>query len=239
MDVINEENGGSISVFDVSKGGAKLKGIKGSPFLVTCPGFCDANPSVAVGSGSYLYTVDEYGWYVSAFSVGSHGALTELDSYATGDGPNDAAMTPKGTYMYVTNGVQANVSAYGVASGVLTQLAGSPFPAGNQPDSIVITPDGKYAYVANSGDGTISGYGIGGGGTLRQLSGSPFADGSDTAPGALTTDAQGKHLFVANANAQNIAVYAIGGSGALSQIEGSPFAERSGASGPKGLAIYR
>lgn len=239
LDVINGTNGGSIDVFDVTKSGAKLKSIKGSPFGVSCPGFCTSNPSALVENGGYLYSVDQYGWYVSSFSVAANGALTELDSYATGDGPNDEAMTSKGTYLYVTNGAQASVSAYSVASGALTQVTGSAFPAGNQPVSIVISPNDKYVYVANNGDATISGYSIGAGGVLKQLSGSPFADGSGTAPTALIVDAKGKHLFVANGNAQNVAVYAIAASGKLSQIKGSPFAERSGAAGPKGLAMYQ
>lgn len=227
-------SGDTIAAFDLKKGG-KLKAVSGSPFAVSCPGFCDANPIEVVMSGAYLYAVDQYGWYVSAFSIAHDGALTELNSYATDYGPNDAVMTPNGADLYVTNGASANVSAYSVADGVLTQLTGSPFAAGGTPAGIAMTHNGKLLYVANQGDGTISGYAIGAGGALTALSGSPFADGTDTGPGALTVDQANKHLFVANGGSGAIAVYTIDSSGRLAQITGSPFSDSGG---PKGLALY-
>lgn len=238
MYVINEVNGGSVAAFDLLDNGKKLKALAGSPYQVTCPGFCDSNPDDAVIGGSYLYTVDTYGWYVSAFSIAKGGALTELDSYATGYGPTDAVMTPSGGDLYVTDGAQAAVTGYSVAGGVLTQLTGSPFAAGDEPSGIAITPNGKYVFVANYADGTISGYAVGSGGALNALKGSPFADGSATAPTAVAIDADGKDLFVTNQGTQQVAVYSIAASGAIAQIAGSPFTEKEGASGPRGLAIY-
>lgn len=236
--VIDGVNGGSIEAYNVKKATGALKSIPGAPFGVGCPGFCTSNPSSLVMSGSYMYSVDTYGWYVSAFSVGKNGALTELSSYATHYGPTDAVMTPKGGTLYVTNGASADISAYSVAEGVLTPLAGSPFAAGGTPLGIAITPNGKHVYVANSADGTISGYSVGGGGALVKVHGSPFSDGSGVSPYALAIDKSGKQLFVTNSNTNSIAVYAIASSGRISQIAGSPFPERSGSAGPKGLALY-
>lgn len=239
MYAIDEVNGGSVAAFDIHAGGKKLKALAGSPYQVTCPGFCTSNPSAAVISGSYLYTVDTYGWYVSAFSIAKSGALTELGSYATGYGPTEAVMTPSGAYLYVTDGAQAAVTGYSVAGGVLTQLPNSPFTAGGTPLGIAMTPNGKYVYVADNGDGTIFGYAVGSGGALEPLKGSPFNDnGSDSGPVAVAVDHSGDHLFVANTNTEQIAVYTIAGSGAIAQIKGSPFTEAQGASGPRGLAIY-
>jgi 6-phosphogluconolactonase (cycloisomerase 2 family) len=192
--VADTTGGGSIGAFSVQKGSGALTALKGSPFPVSCPGFCTSSPDYAVADGAYLYTVDTYGFYVSTFSVSKKGALTELNSYATHYGPTAAVLTPNGDYLYVTNGASANISAYAVAGGVLTQLTGSPFGAGGQPQGIAITPNGKYVYVANYGDGTISGYSVGSGGALVQLSGSPFADGAGTAPTAITIDKAGKTL---------------------------------------------
>jgi 6-phosphogluconolactonase len=234
--VVNGDNGGSVAAFDVNKK-AKLKAISGSPFQVTCPGFCTSNPDYAVIGGSYLYSIDTYGWYVSAFSIGQNGTLTELNSYATHYGPSAAVMTPNGANLYVTNGASADISAYSVSGGVLTQITGSPFAAGGTPQGIAMTSNGKFLYVANYGDGTISGYSIGSGGALTQLSGSPFADGTSTSPTALAVDKSNKHLFVTNQGTQAIAVYSISGSGAVAQINGSPFAD-SNAIGPRGLALY-
>lgn len=231
-------NGGAIAVFNLKPKTGALKAVPGSPFGVGCPGFCTSNPTALVLHGSYLYSVDTYGWYVSAFSVAANGALTELNSYATHYGPSDAVMTPNGADLYVTNGASADISAYSVANGVLTQITGSPFSAGGTPLGITATPNGKFVYVANSADSTVSGYSIGDGGALHPLSGSPFADGSGTSPIALAIDKGGKHLFVTNTNTNAIAVYAIAGSGRINQVAGSPFPERTGSAGPKGLALY-
>jgi 6-phosphogluconolactonase len=235
---LDEVDGGQIAAYDLEQKGSTLKSISGSPFQITCPGFCDPNPSVAVANGAYMYSIDSYGWYVSAFSISKNGGLTELNSYATGYGPTDAVMTSNGADLYVTNGAAASISGYSVADGVLTSLNGSPFSAGGSPDGIAITPKNQDVYVANYGDGTISGYSVGAGGILSALPGSPFADGSGAGPNAVAIDRAGKHLFVSNGSTQQIAVYAIGVSGALSQIEGSPFSEREGAFSPRGLAIY-
>ncbi len=236
---IDEANGGQVVGYDLKKQGAAVKAIAGSPFQITCPGFCDPNPSSMLLNGAYLYTVDGYGWYVSTFSVAKNGALTELNSYATGYGPTQAVMTSKGGNLYVTNTAQASISGYSAAAGVLTPLKDSPFVAGNQPVGIAMTPNGKYVYVANYGDSTISGYSLGSGGNLKPLAGSPFADGSAAGPNAITVDSAGKHLFVSNSDAQQVAVYAIAGSGALAPVKGSPFMEKDGAGGPEGLAIYQ
>jgi len=236
--VVDEVNGGSVAAFDLLENGKKLKTIAGSPYQVTCPGFCTSNPDDVLIGGSYLYSIDTYGWYISVFSIATSGALTELDSYATGYGPTEAVMTPNGGYLYVTDGAQAAVTAYSVAGGVLTQLTGSPFSAGSTPDGIAIAPNGKYVYVANYGDGTLSGYAVGSGGALVELKGSPFADGSGTGPTALAIDSAGKELFVTNQSVEQIAVYAIGASGAIAQIKGSPFTEKQGAEYPRGLVIY-
>ncbi|HEV3092567.1 MAG TPA: beta-propeller fold lactonase family protein [Candidatus Cybelea sp.] len=235
--VIDAVNGGSVAAFDLSGHGKKLKSIAGSPYAVSCPGFCDSNPSSAVIGGAYLYTVDTYGWYVSSFSIAKNGALTELNSYATGYGPQQAVITPNGKELYVTNAAQASVSGYSVSAGVLTPLAASPFAAGGTPLGIAIAPNGKHVYAANSADGTITGYAVSAAG-LKALPGSPFADGTGTGPAALTVDRTGAHLFVTNNNTEAIAVYAISKSGALSPVPGSPFTENAGASGPHGVALY-
>jgi 6-phosphogluconolactonase (cycloisomerase 2 family) len=235
--LVNTDNGGAVAAFDVRKKGAKLSAVAGSPFPVTCPGFCTSSPSQAIVDGAYLYTIDTDGWYVSSFSVAKNGALTELNSYATDYGPIAGVTNAKGTYLYVVNGAHADVGAYSVADGALTQLAGSPFPAGNSPLGIAMSPNDKFVYVANAGDGTISGYSIGNGGALDALSGSPFADGSNTSPTALAIDKAGQHLFVTNSGTETVAVYDIAKSGGLTAIKGSPFAISEG-TGPKGLAIY-
>ena len=53
----------------------------------------------------------------------------------------------------MTDSTNGNVLGFSFASGVLTRLSGSPYPAGNQPSAIVVDPNYPYAYVANALDG--------------------------------------------------------------------------------------
>jgi 6-phosphogluconolactonase (cycloisomerase 2 family) len=130
-------------------------------------------------------------------------------------------------FLYVANFGSNDVSAYAVepASGALTPIAGSPFPAGNGPDAIAVDPTGRFAYVSNQADGTISAYLIDrSSGALRVIAGSPFAAGP--APTAVAVDPSSRHLYVGNGSGGSISAFGIDPStGALTAIAGSPFDE--------------
>jgi 6-phosphogluconolactonase len=120
-------------------------------------------------------------------------------------------------FVYVANG-DGNISAYRIGEeGILTPVAGSPFPAGNDPVSIVATPLSKFVYVANSFSNNISAYRIGENGALKPLAGSPFPLGA----GSMTVDFLGRFLYVAAGN--TVSAYHIGKDGALTAVPGSPF----------------
>jgi 6-phosphogluconolactonase (cycloisomerase 2 family) len=111
-------------------------------------------------------------------------------------------------------------------SGVLTEIAGSPFPAGNSATSVVIHPNGKYLYTANPGVGEndISLFSIASDGVLTEITPrTPVTPGA-TDPQNMVMDPGGKYLYVANATSNNISVFTIDSStGGLSQVTGSPF----------------
>src|SRR5260370_38474496 len=73
-------------------------------------------------------------------------------------------------FVYVTNAVDNNISAYRIGpNGALTPVAGSPFPAGNNPQSVTVDLLGRFVYVANFGFNNGSGIstcGIGADGPL-------------------------------------------------------------------------
>jgi 6-phosphogluconolactonase len=74
--------------------------------------------------------------------------------------PSSIASDPTSTYVYVADFNKADILGYSVASGVLTPLAGSPFPAGDEPIALVADPQYPYVYVANSLDSTVTAYSI-------------------------------------------------------------------------------
>jgi len=147
--------------------------------------------------------------YVFAFAANSDGTLTAVSGSPFVVGavnvlPNGGVVTPKpsavtsdpsSSYLYVADFNIAGVHGYSVsASGTLTELAGSPFPAGNQPAAIVADPKYPYVYVANSLDSSISAFSINSG-ALAPLG--TFATGPQ--PVAMGIDPASNHfLFTAN-----------------------------------------
>jgi hypothetical protein len=97
--------------------------------------------SVAVDPrGSYVYVANFFSNTVSAYSIGTTGALTSIGApVAAGFGPFPVAVDPTGNFVYVANQIGNNVSAYSIgATGVLTPI-GVPVAAGSNPRSVAIS----------------------------------------------------------------------------------------------------
>lgn len=160
-----------------------------------------------------------------------------------------------GGFAYTANGacsceqppqppVQGTISAYTIdpASGILTEIAGSPFSAGVNSHSLAVDPTGQFLYVANHESNDVSAYTIDGtSGVLTPISGSPFAAGSG--PHSVTVDPSGQFVYVANDLSSNVSAYAIDRtSGTLTEISGSPFAAGAGPHAvvvdPSGQFVY-
>ena len=127
----------------------------------------------------------------------------------------------------MTNSSQGSdsISGYAVdsATGALTLLPGSPFPAGLLPTSLVVDPSNKFVYVANQGSNTISAYAVNSTtGALTPVTGSPFPAG--TTPHSIAIDPSGKFIYVANEGSNNVSAYTIDTeTGALTAMGGSPY----------------
>jgi 6-phosphogluconolactonase len=107
-------------------------------------------------------------------------------------------------------------------SGVLTQIAGSPYAVGDGVYSLVLHPSGKYLYAANPGqnENDISLFTIASDGVLTEVF--PRSQvGSQ--PKQVVMDPSGNYLYVANAGSNNISVFSIGTGGVLTEVGGSPF----------------
>lgn len=127
-------------------------------------------------------------------------------------------------FVYATIPAANQVIAYreDPNSGVLTQIAGSPYTVGDGANSVVLHPSGKFLYVSNAGqnENDISLFNIQINGALTEV----FPRTSvapNTLPGFLAMDPGGKYLYVANVGSNNISVFTIdSGSGALTPITG-------------------
>jgi len=104
-------------------------------------------------NGAFAYVANSGGNNVSAYSIGSYGALSDVfggscgsglpnNCFTTGTSPQAVAVSPNGAYAYVANW-GGGVSAYTIdaATGALTPISlVSPFTAGAYPISLAITP---------------------------------------------------------------------------------------------------
>jgi 6-phosphogluconolactonase (cycloisomerase 2 family) len=140
-------------------------------------------------------------------------------------------------FAYVANDIigLGSVSGYMInpATGVLTAIASSPFPAGVEPISMAVDPSGRFAYVVNTAfPGSVSGYTIDPvTGALAAIAGSPF--GAGVFFNSVAVHPSGKFLYVSDAGGNfggDISTYTIDPvTGALSEIAGSPFHAGDGA----------
>jgi 6-phosphogluconolactonase len=122
----------------------------------------------------------------------------------------------------------ATISVFSIdtARGLLTPIAGSPFPFASlvapNPQFLAVSPTAGLVYVSNGVSGTISGFSIAANGTLSEVAGSPFSVGADIT--GMAIDPKGQFLYAADQVNNKIASFSIQSGGALTPVAGSPFA---------------
>jgi len=91
-------------------------------------------------SGKYLYVANDGDSTISAYSVGSSGALTAIGSPLTTTQPYYLAVDPLGKFLYATNPLNGTITGYTINSttGALTQFSGTATAAGTQPVSLTV-----------------------------------------------------------------------------------------------------
>lgn len=114
-------------------------------------------------------------------------------------------------------------------SGVLTQIAGSPYSVGDGAISLALHPSGKFLYAANPGvagtsENDISLFTIATDGVLTEVFPRASLAPNASQPQLLLMDPAGTFLYVANAGSSNISVFSIdSGTGTLAPVANSPF----------------
>jgi 6-phosphogluconolactonase len=233
----------SINASTINANGT-LSNIPGSPFSLTPPSINPFAGSVAP-DGDHLYVPNEDNnpagapETVSTYSVAANGALTRIQTIASGNPANQgnpfgSVITPNGNFLYVSNpddGANGTISGFQVnPDGTLTTIDVSPGVAGNwlnatpgnHPLNAAVSPDGNHLYVATRASNTVNAYTINADGSLTPIPGQPFAtDGTNGKALALTPD--GKRLYVSNNGSKNITGFNVAGDGSLTLIPGSPF----------------
>jgi 6-phosphogluconolactonase len=180
---------------------------------------------------------------VSRFELTASGAATSLGSQS---GPNQSegiVADSSGSFLYVSDFLNGTIDGFTInpTNGVLSQIAGSPFPSGPAPGNggLAIDPSTKFLYVTLLNSSAVAGFSITPGtGVLTPIAGSPFPAGNT--PVQAIVDPSGKFLYVSNLNDSmgTISAYAIDpGTGELTPVPGSPFPTQANFPGPAGLAF--
>lgn len=172
-----------------------------------------------------LYALNNSGDTVSAFTVGTFGALTPLGTTATGSGPVSMTMVQGSTqtYAYVVNQNDNSISQYTLCAPPLdcsplgSLISGQTFAtAGVSLQAIAATPGGQTLYVSDQQGAALFAFAINPDTGVLTEPPTTFATGAG--PQSIAIDLQGQFLYTANTLDSTISAFTIGAGGALTPI---------------------
>lgn len=230
---VSDPDTNAIRVYNISQVDGSLSPSSLGPYSVS------STPGALAISNGTLYVASSSG-SIFAFTINQDGSLTAVagSPFQAGAGLSHLAVVPSTTapgtaFLYGANSDDANgsISAFSIASnGVLTAVAGSPFPTASGSG-----PEGFYAgsnilYVALKNANAVAALAIASDGSLSLIA-APFPAGK----GTTSLNGAGGFLFAANNGDGTISSYSINAtSGMLTQVPGSPFP----AATPSGDVLY-
>jgi 6-phosphogluconolactonase len=178
-----------------------------------------------LASGSNVYVANETDATLSAFSVGSNGALSLLATYPVGVAPNATASDPTSKFLYVTDGAANQMIGFLIQTNGSLIAMQTPFKTDNLPDAVQVDPRGIYVYVANYNANDVSAYTIDRGtGNATQISGSTTY-AVDAGPLCILIEpAEGRYVYTANFLGNTVSgLFLNPSTGALSAVQNTPF----------------
>jgi len=203
-----------------------LTEISGSPFTLQI-GSRDTQPAISP-DGKHLYLASSFDDLIDLYAlnqttgapafVASYVSPTNIPTYA----PGCIQVTADGAFVLCADGNNIRVFSRNSNTGVLTEVAGSPFASGVLVYGIKVTSDNRFVYSANATAGTVSAFSMSATGALTPLAGSPYAVG--VFPTGVSISPDDAFLYINNTNASTVSAFAISPvNGELTAIAGSPF----------------
>ena len=192
------------------------------------PYFPVGNNPVAVNvlaNNGYVYAVNENDATISAFTVGSSGALTANGTYPVGVAPNAAASDPTNKFLYITDGAANQLIGFLIQTNGTLIAMQTPFKTDILPTSVQVDPRGIYVYVSNYNANDVSAYTIDRGtGNATQIAGTT-AYSVDAGPTfVLIEPAEARFVYTANFLGSTVSGLALNpATGALTAVQNSPF----------------
>jgi 6-phosphogluconolactonase len=171
----------------------------------------------------YVYTANQIGNDVSAYSIDAQGKLRPVPGspYKAGSFPVSIAHSPDNRFVYIVNQGTGTISAYRIhaENGSLMGVPGSPFATPfHHPDAITVSPDGRHAYVTNEDGNAVMGYHINpDNGKLTLIDNFSVPTGDHPISIAVTPD--NRFAYVTNFNDNTVSAYSVdAGNGRMKAI---------------------
>ncbi len=159
-----------------------------------------SNHSDSSGGGFSVFSIDSSTGVLAAVS-GS--PFTFFQNAA----PQQIVLNSGGTVLYaaLSNAKQVAALDFDPASGKLTSIQGSPYPAGLLTQSLALVPSGTFLYAGNNGAGTVSNYAV------DTSSGGLTHTGEVQVgnPTFLDIDSSGQFLLIVGEGSNTLSVYKI------------------------------
>ena len=174
------------------------------------------------------------------------------------NGPGPLTMDPKGKFLYygssvIGGGISQVIGGMSVnsATGSLSLVPGSPYPADDVPAALLVHPSGRFLYTEDLLPGPgfplqgVSGFSIDSNtGALTSVVGSPFTAPANAEVTGFAIHPTGKFMYASSGSAANgVLAWSVDNtSGALTALPGSPFAAGTTTFGvtisPSGKFLY-
>ena len=170
-------NFGGITSYSVDSSRGALNELLSSPLPTPATSF---NSKITVDTvGKFLCVADFDNDGVWVFPINADGSLKPAvagSPFASGVGPRDIALDPRGEFAFVPNEGDLNDAVLKVDPTTGARTLVDSADTGYGPSSVAVDSSEKYPYVTNYWDGTVSAYTIdAASGALAAVAGSPFA----------------------------------------------------------------
>lgn len=183
---VTDNPDGEIFIFTINlSANPVLSPIVNSPFLQPIPLSANAPISMQVNlAGTFMYTANNQ--TVSILAIGVDGSLTSTGAPGTFTptfNPQDLAMDPTGSFLYVRGSGTEGVVGFTInnGTGALTIIAGSAFASGLSVSDILINPLGGQLYILIAGEINVYNITAGSGVLVLQTGVTQFASSGNLA----------------------------------------------------------
>lgn len=216
---------GSVFVYTIGGNGALTLGNNSNPVASTfTPNWMIVDPS-----GNWLFLLSSSINALLEYQINpTTGVLTQVGAstgiaLSTGS-PTQVYVTPNDQNVYVGLGLGGlDTFSFNASSGALSNHLHYA-PRAGADNTIGGDNNSAFLFVGEAGSG-IRVFTIGTGGSLSEISGSPFQ--SQLGPKSIVVDPTNSYVYVANQTANVITGYSLGATGTLTPLSSSPFATGS------------